>query len=299
MKRPDSNFARYLNAPHEASAWGLTLRAGGNCTHQAGESYPPAGHPADHAFGWKHGRVLGAWQIVFIASGQGEFDDLGHEHSAQSVAANDILLIVPGQWHRYRPCADTGWQEYWVELDGTVLQQLTETGILQNRGGILRVPQPERVSELIHTLLGFLKSPEHEKNSVSEYAALGLKLLGAITAKAAQVITPFERAVRRAEHVLGERIVQPPSMPALARELGVSYAGFRREFKRRTGLAPRQYLLRLRLDRAQRLIGATPLTLEAVAEQVGFSSAFHLSAAFKARFGIAPAGWRRGHTRAN
>jgi transcriptional regulator GlxA family with amidase domain len=74
----------------------------------------------------------------------------------------------------------------------------------------------------------------------------------------------------------------------------VGYAGFRREFKRRTGLAPGQYLMRLRLERAQRLLGATPATLEAVSEQVGFSSAFHLSAAFKARFGVAPKVWRKG-----
>jgi AraC-like DNA-binding protein len=83
-------------------------------------------------------------------------------------------------------------------------------------------------------------------------------------------------------------------MPALARELGVNYAGFRREFQRRTGLAPRQYLLRLKLEHAQRLIGATPYTLEAIAEQVGFSSAFHLSAAFKKRYGLSPAAWREG-----
>jgi transcriptional regulator GlxA family with amidase domain len=59
-------------------------------------------------------------------------------------------------------------------------------------------------------------------------------------------------------------------------------------------MAPRQYLMRLRLERAQRLIGTTPFTLEAIAEQLGFSSAFHLSAAFKKRFGVPPAVWRRG-----
>jgi AraC-like DNA-binding protein len=294
MERLEPNFARYRNLPPEVNAWGIALRAGGHCTHLPGENYPPAGHPNDHTFTWQHGRVLGAWQIVFIASGRGEFDNQGDTQRPHSVLANDVLLIVPGQWHRYRPAADTGWQEYWIELDGAVAQQLTLASILPRRGGILRVPQPELVLEIIQLLLATLRNPEDDDATPADQAALSLRLIGAITAKAPRKITTLEQAARRAEHVLAERIVEPPSMPALARELGVSYAGFRKEFKRRTGLAPGQYLLRLRLERAQRLIGATPLKLEAIADQVGFSSAFHLSAAFKARFGVAPSGWRHG-----
>jgi len=82
-------------------------------------------------------------------------------------------------------------------------------------------------------------------------------------------------------------------MPELARSLGVAYSYFRREFRMRTGISPRQYLLRIRMQRAQRMLGSSGDSLKQVADRLGFSSAYHLSSAFKAEFGVAPSRWRR------
>ncbi|MET0261354.1 MAG: AraC family transcriptional regulator [Rariglobus sp.] len=243
----------------------------------------------DHAFTWEHGRVLGAWQIVWIASGEGEFQ--GKRRGAiERVTAGEAIFVAPGQWHRYRPSPRTGWTEWWVELEGPVLGRLTEAGLLPTYATVNRQLDPAATSELIASLHRSLR----DEASAVEVAAVSLKLLGLFTAQNQPAEAALVRAVRRAERLLSERLAQPLNMPALAQELGVGYAGFRREFKRRTGLAPARYLQRLRLDHAQRLIGAGPCTLDSVAEQLGFSSAFHLSAAFKAQFGVAPTYWRQG-----
>jgi AraC-like DNA-binding protein len=85
----------------------------------------------------------------------------------------------------------------------------------------------------------------------------------------------------------------PPAIPGLARELGVAYSYFRREFKRHTGLAPYQYVRRLRLEKARRLIGGSSESLQSISEQLGFASPFHLSSAFKKQYGQSPDHWRR------
>ena len=286
-------FARYLALSREAEAWGVVVRAGGRIINAPGENYPPAGHPADHAFAWEHGRVLGGWQVVLITAGEGEFDDQHGKGPPQRVVAGDVIWVVPGRWHRYRPSATTGWTEHWVELGGTVPAALVSAGVLSAECGVIK---PARVTALAAGL-GALHLALQERDGgdqPAELAALGLRVLGLLAERAPHEGTRLERAVRRAERVLAERLAESPSMPELARELGVNYAGFRREFRDLTGLAPRQYLLRLRLERAQRLIGATPYTLEAIAESLGFSSAFHLSAAFKKRYGLSPAAWRGG-----
>ena len=82
-------------------------------------------------------------------------------------------------------------------------------------------------------------------------------------------------------------------MPAVAREFGMAYSYFRREFKRHTGLAPYQYLQQLRLEKARRLITNSTATLQEIAEQLGFASGYHLSAAFKKLHGVAPTHLRR------
>jgi AraC-like DNA-binding protein len=288
MKKAAADFAKYLPVTNDGDAWGVAVRAGGRITNAPGRVYPPAGHPADHAFAWEHGRVLGAWQVVMIAAGGGEFEGR-RRGGVEAVGAGDVLWITPGQWHRYRPAERTGWVELWIELDGPVLGRLTEAGLLPGKNGVRRGLDAGVVGEVIARLHGSLGS-----GVAAEVAAEGVRLLGLLSGRDAEGEAPLVRAVRRAERVLAERIEESSSMPTLARELGVGYAGFRREFKRRTGLAPRQYLLRLRLERAQRLLGSTPAKLEEIAAKLGFSSAFHLSAAFKARYGVAPAVWRQG-----
>ncbi len=291
MIKEAGDFACYLPASNEAGLWGVSLRAGGRITHAPGDAYPPKGHPADHAFEWEHGRVLGAWQVVWIERGAGEFASR-RGGAGERVTQGDVIFITPGQWHRYRPAAKTGWREHWIELEGAVPARLTEAGLLPANCAVLRGLEPGALGASIAGLHeGF------DSAGAAESAAGGLGLLGLLVEgmrRHGQDEAPLVRAVRRAERILAERLGETPDLPALARELGVGYAGFRREFKRRTGLAPGQYLMRLRLERAQRLLGATPATLEAVSEAVGFSSAFHLSAAFKARFGVAPKVWRKG-----
>jgi len=286
MKRPSKSFARYLSVSTEAEAWGVSVKAGGCIVNEPGEKYPPAGHPADHAFTWEHGRVLGGWQVVFIGKGGGVFDAL-------PVKAGEVIWVTPGRWHRYRPSQSTGWTEYWVELGGEVLTRLTLKRVLPDECGVLR---PVKLGEFTEAMAALHRAINASPAGAqpAELAALALRLLGLLTDREPEAGSRLERAVRKAERVLAERVGEAPSMPVLARELGVNYASFRREFARCVGLAPAQYMMRLRLERAQRLIGATPFTLAAIAEQLGFSSAFHLSAAFKKHFGVSPAVWRRG-----
>lgn len=287
--KPIADVAFYLPVSEEEQAWGIRVRGIGRITNAPRAPYPPAGHPDDHAFDWRHGRVLGAWQVVLVIAGEGECE-FERGGGVRRVAAGSVIVIVPGQWHRYRPGGGSGWRELWIEFDGETPRRLTEAGLLPRRGEVRPTAAGEALAESWAAILRAVES----ETGPAESAALMLRLLGLLTAREGGQDAPLARAVRRATHILEERLADPPTMPELARAVGVSYAVFRREFRRRTGVSPRRHLLQLRLERARRLVGSTPMRLEAIAEQTGFGSAFHLSAAFKQRFGVAPSAWRRG-----
>lgn len=289
MKSAPQSFAHYRSVSTEEEAWGLVVRAGGCIVNERGEAYPPEGHPADHAFSWERGRVLGGWQVVAITAGAGFFD-------TQAVKAGGVIFVTPGRWHRYRPSAVTGWTELWVELAGECLERLTAKGVLPRECAVLRPGKFDELAEAMGMLLRAIR--ERDAGAPGpEFAALAMRALGLLSEKTTEAGSPMERAVRKAERLLAENPVAPPPIPALARELGMNYASFRRAFAKSAGVAPRQYAARLRLEKAQRLIGSTSFTLEIIAERLGFSSAFHLSAAFKKHFGVSPAKWRQGKTR--
>jgi AraC-like DNA-binding protein len=80
----------------------------------------------------------------------------------------------------------------------------------------------------------------------------------------------------------------------LARRVGVSRAALARRFTGLVGEPPMGYLRRRRLDRAGELLKASDSTIGAIATQVGFSTPFALSAAFKRERGVRPSQYREG-----
>jgi AraC-like DNA-binding protein len=80
----------------------------------------------------------------------------------------------------------------------------------------------------------------------------------------------------------------------LARKVGVSRAALARRFTGLVGEPPMGYLRRRRLDRAAALLKSSDSTIGAIATQVGFSTPFALSAAFKRERGISPSQYREG-----
>jgi AraC family transcriptional regulator len=81
---------------------------------------------------------------------------------------------------------------------------------------------------------------------------------------------------------------------SLAKESGYSKSHFLRMFREATGITPYQYLLRLRLQQAQRMIKEKSSGLVDIAFACGFSSHTHMSRMFRQAIGITPSEYRRG-----
>ncbi|BCJ68381.1 AraC family transcriptional regulator [Polymorphospora rubra] len=96
---------------------------------------------------------------------------------------------------------------------------------------------------------------------------------------------PVVGAALRALH---DDPARPWTVAALAREARVSRATFARRFTDLLGEPPMAYLTGWRLNLAADLLRRTDATVDSVARQVGYSTAYALSAAFKRHFGTRP-----------
>lgn len=89
------------------------------------------------------------------------------------------------------------------------------------------------------------------------------------------------------------RLDRPHPLPALARIAGMSLRSFLRHFRAATGLAPGEWLLRQRLERARELLETGGAGIEQIAQACGFGTAATLRHHFHRRLGLGPSDYRR------
>jgi AraC family transcriptional regulator len=84
-----------------------------------------------------------------------------------------------------------------------------------------------------------------------------------------------------------------PSIAEIAATTGLSTFYFARAFRRQLGMAPHQYLMARRVERAKTLLATSDQPLAELALSAGFASQSHLTAIFKRVVGVTPGAYRR------
>ena len=92
---------------------------------------------------------------------------------------------------------------------------------------------------------------------------------------------------------LHQHFGDPIDTPALADTAGLSVSQFERRFRSAFGTSPRQYLIRVRIERAAERLRKTDAPVTDIAAQCGFSDHAHLSRTFKAAMGTTPTQYRK------
>jgi AraC-like DNA-binding protein len=277
----------YVATPRDRQ-WGFHVAGTG--TRVAPPRVPYQVYERNAPFQWSRGRTLPYYGLVYLVAGEGEFST--DERRRQCVRAGDMLLLFPDVWHNYRPCADTGWTEFWVLYDGRLPDHWAAQQCLRPEQPVLWPGIDPGLVGLFEQMLSIARSGPPFANQL--LAALVMQIVAVLLARVQDRDNPHEsvrRLIERAQQHIDSQWNQPIDMKQLAASLQLSYRHFRRLFQRATGVPPGQYLLNLRVNRAKRLLAESRPVAE-VAEQSGFSDPYYFSRVFKQKTGIPPARWR-------
>ncbi len=148
---------------------------------------------------------------------------------------------------------------------------------------ILVVPldHPQRSISRFHSLQGLFRRND---SSFEIYSAF-YELLQAVFATDTKRPLPLDRAVTYIEKNLQD---QSLSNSTVAEQVGISEVYLRKLFTAHCGMAPKQYILEVRLRKAKELLTNSPFSVTAIAEECGFSSVYHFCRVFKRRVGMTP-----------
>jgi AraC-like DNA-binding protein len=277
----------YLPENRMCAAWGCTAISTGYTEIAPNSSYPPSRHPDDHHFSWSRGRILQAYQIVLISSGNGRLE-FGADRKQVLISEGSIFLLFPGVWHRFTPDRKTGWVEHWIECRGNAFDFARDAGLLRIERPVHDSSQEiMTVFSAIHALAK--DDPLHNQTVLS---TLGLQLLALLCRPTSINGDVAGRLVDQARMILMERCGTPLSVEDLARELGISYPYFRRLFREQTGMSAKQYQMTVRMRRARDFLVNSDKSIKEIAGLLGFHSAFHFSNQFHRLTGCTPSDYR-------
>ncbi len=226
------------------------------------------------------------------------------DHIAQFSGPELVLLgpYLPHCWHGLR--RSTGWalQFHWplehplrAVPEFAPLERLWQTarrgllcgaavreGIAPRLGDLAVLPAPARLGVLLLILAELAAAPPEQMQELS-HTDFSVR-------EGARHQAGIERVIRR---VL-ENYAEPQPLGAILAVAGMSKASFARQFPRYTGCTFTEFLLRVRLDHARQRILTTDEPVGAIAFSVGFNHLSHFNRSYRATFGRAPSGERRG-----
>ena len=276
------SIVHYLPVTDHDERWGIVCTTAGYQNVPPGSPYPLTQHPDSYSFTRSRGRVLGEYQLLYIVSGQGEFRSASSP--AAPVKAGTVVMLFPDEWHTYAPDPETGWEEWWVGFRGENIDRRVAEGFFSPKTPLLHIGHS---AGIVGCYQEIIRSAEEERKGFQQLVTgIVLHLLGSVLFKRDNLQyldNPIVEKINRAREMMRRHIGDNLPPEEIARRLNIGYTWFRRTFRAYVGIAPAQYQLQLRHNKARELLTTTDRTVSEIAAELGFENVSQFSAFFRQR----------------
>jgi AraC-like DNA-binding protein len=96
------------------------------------------------------------------------------------------------------------------------------------------------------------------------------------------------KRIRRAKELIIANMAEPPSLPELSKEIGLSLKRLKEGFKQIYGDSVYSFLFDYKMEYARRLLESGQYNVNEIGLKIGYSTSSHFIAAFKKKYGTTP-----------
>lgn len=240
------------------------------------------------------------WVLFAVETGSFNYRIAGHEGTA---AFGDFVLCPPGVIFR-REVVQT------LSFHVMLLQWVDETGrplAIENNipAGKSSIQDLNRLSSNFAYLKKWFQHEGTVASSLRQHVLtdIWMQVVEEAYSASPAAASPWvpgitngkDALIQEAAHRLHEQASSTCIMKDIARELGLTQVQFTRRFQKSTGMLPIDYLTSLRIQKVQKLLLDSDMTLQQMAGQCGFENEFYLSRVFKKRLKMTPSSYRKLH----
>ncbi|MEF2782223.1 AraC family transcriptional regulator [Erysipelotrichaceae bacterium HCN-30851] len=225
------------------------------------------------------------WELTFIDNGELETTVDGETYRLEEM---DLILYAPGQFHTQK----TGQSKSCSYLTIMFDMKIPDSYLLTNR-----VYNAHR--EIHHALNNFVKVSNNDMLYDSELMICYLKemiikilqydFLSSSPVASTPMQQRFENELLNEILVfINDSIYEHVTIEEICLKFSISRSSLQTLFKNNLGVAPKQYISDLKLNKSKLLIKESVYTISEIASMLGFTSIHYFSRKFKQQFGITP-----------
>jgi AraC-like DNA-binding protein/quercetin dioxygenase-like cupin family protein len=237
-------------------------------------------------------RVLGSYSFIYMVKTKGYYSD--ERGKRRALRDGDLVIIFPELAHAYGPGADGKWDQIYCVFNGPQFDFLRERGLLDPGHPVWHLEPVDYWRRRFEEVIG----SEDWHTDVGAKRVMGrfLHLIYDMAAADAEGSARFakERWLEESQRLLANRGDHGwPSPEEVAREVGLNYDNFRKQFALKLGVSPGQFQKRKKIDRACAAIYQGSHGFKELADELAFCDVFHFSKSFKQVMGMSPSTFRK------
>ena len=210
------------------------------------------------------------------------------------VTAGHMVLYQPKEMQRYVYYGVDQTEVFWVHFTGSDVKNILKSYNIPLTGHVFYTGQFPEYQNLFQKMIQELQMcrPHYEELLSLHLRHLFILISRQLTGghKAPEYVqNEMEAAIRHFSENYNTDII----IDEYAASMHRSTAWFIRSFKQYTGMTPMQYIISVRIENAQRLLGTLDYNVTEVASIVGYDNPLYFSRLFKKQTGMAPTDYRK------
>ncbi len=225
------------------------------------------------------------YTFEYIIGGNGYLEINGESYEPQT---DSMYVLSLGSRHRYWPHREKPWEKIFFAIKGDMVDYLLHAYRLDRIHYLPGCASLLKYFEAMHRL-------NYHTDNVNHQAAV---VFHQFIEAAAQLVygeegLPLPLELEKLKSELDRHLEHPFTLEQYCRENNCSAAHLIRSFRQCFGDTPYGYLMKRRMELAQRLLLYSHFSIKEIAERLCFSDQYYFSNYFKRKNGISPRAFRK------
>lgn len=232
--------------------------------------------------------------VHFVMHGSGRFvlNDVSYR-----IEENQGFIIYPGEITYYQADSLNPWTYRWVGFNGGNCEEILKNMGFNSQNPVFSFENPDDVRKIFSEMKNAKESTKQGQLCLAgNLYMLFSKMIPKEIAEKNPIEHPYATSK---EYVAGaiEFIVKNYShkitVNDISKYIGLNRSYFGSIFKKHTSMSPQEFLIKLRLEKAEELMENPKLNISDIARSVGYEDAMLFSKIFKKHYGASPTEYRK------